>query len=55
MKFGKNLVKNDYIRVSTSADILLAISVIVHRTKPIFESGQELDESNIHKFGRNRR
>ena len=53
MKFGKNWVINDYVRMSTianrqAAPILVAILVIIHQIKP-----REFDESNRYmKFGK---
>ena len=42
------------MRTQHEAAILVAILVIVHRTKPIFKHGPEFDESNPYmKFGRN--
>ena len=48
MKFGRNWVINDYVKVTTSANrpqaaaILTAILVIVYRTKSILNMSQSL-------------
>ena len=52
MKFERNPVINDQVRVSTSANrqaaaILSAILVIVRQTKSIFELGWEFDGSDL--------
>ena len=57
MIFGRKYVNNDLVFTNVNGQavtILATILVIIHRTKPIFELGQEVDRSNIHmKLGRN--
>ena len=51
LKYGRNQVIDDKVRLSTSANrqvvaILLASLVFLHRTKPILKFWREFDESN---------